>query len=270
MSVDMEGITGVCVGAQVGGNESEYQRFRKLMTADTNAAVEGALAAGATEVIVNDAHGSMTNILIEELNPKARLISGAKKHLGMMQGIGGAFDVLFFVGYHDRDGADDAVLSHTFMGGTIFEIRCNGVPASEMLVNAGLAGHFGVPIGLVTGDDIICRSAQAAFEGVQVAPVKEAVNRYSANCLSPEASYQLIRERAQAAAQKASLLTPYEVDLPVTFEVDFKSTGEAYMCELIPQFKRIGNRTISITAGDYLAGYKLLWAALALGRSGTP
>jgi len=272
MSVDMEGITGVSVGGQVGRVDGEYQRFRKLMTADTNAAIEGALAAGATEILVNDSHGSMTNILIEELNPKARLLSGAKKHYGMMQGISDAFDVLFFVGYHDRDGADDGVLNHTYMGGTVYEIRVNGVPASEMLVNAGLAGHFGVPIGLVTGDHVICRSAAQAFPAVETAPVKEAVNRYAADCLTPHVAHELIRAGAAQAVAKAEAgaIQPYTVSLPVTFEIEFKSTGEAYTCELVPQFRRVGNRTISFAADDYLSAYRLLWAALALGRSGTP
>jgi len=268
ISVDMEGITGVTTGSHTSSTESDYQRFRRLMTQDVNAAIEGAIEAGATGVVVNDSHGPMTNVLIEELHVEAKLISGNKKHLGMMEGIGHEFGVAFLIGYHDREGSPDGVLNHSFMGGTVLEIRCNGEPVGEAGVNAGIAGHFDVPMGLVTGDNIVCADAARRFPGVETAVVKEAISRASACSLTPIKSHILIRERARAAVQKAGALAPYRVATPVTFEVDFKSTANAYACDVFPQLKRIGPRTISFSADDYLTAFKILWGTLQLGAAG--
>jgi len=268
ISVDMEGITGVATGSHTSSAESDYQRFRKLMTHDVNAAIEGAVEAAATGVVVNDSHGPMTNVLIEELHAEAKLISGNKKHLGMMEGIGNGFGVAFLVGYHDREGSADGVLNHTFMGGTVLEIRCNGEPVGEAGVNAGIAGHFGVPMGLITGDNVVCADAARRFPGIETAVVKEAISRASTCSLTPTKSHALIREHAKAAVQKAPTLLPYRVLTPVTFEVDFKSTAQAYACDVFPGLKRIGPRTISFSAGDYLTAFKMLWGALQLGAAG--
>lgn len=269
ISVDMEGITGVSVSAHVNSAESDYQRFRKLMTRDVNAAIEGAIEAGATGFVVNDSHGPMTNILIEELHNDARLISGNKKHLGQMEGIGKDFDLVFLVGYHDREGSYDAVLNHSFYGRMVLEIRCNGEPMGEAAVNAGAAGHFGVPIGLVTGDNLVCADAAKRFTGVETAVVKDAISRFSACSLTPAQSQTLIRQRAKAAVEKAASLVPYRIKTPVTFEVDFKSTAEAYACDVFPELKRTGPRTIAFSAVDYLTAYKILWGVFNLGASAT-
>jgi len=137
ISVDMEGITGVAVGKHVTPGEKEYDRFRRLMTQDANAAIEGALAAGATEVVVSDGHGPMTNLLIEELHPAARLLSGSNKLLGQMEAIDRGFDVAFFVGYHQREGGGDGVMNHTYLGRFVYEIRLNGEPVDEPYLNSG-------------------------------------------------------------------------------------------------------------------------------------
>jgi len=181
-----------------------------------------------------------------------------------MEGIDETFDMVFFVGYHARAGADDAVLNHTIMGGTVYEIRCNGEPVDEAAINAGIAGHFGVSIGLVAGDHVVCREASERFEGVQTAAVKEAIDRYTANSLAPEASNALIRENASAAVKKVDALVPYQVPMPVRFEVDFKDTPQAHVCELFPQFERLGSRTIGFGAEDYVSAFKLLWGSLIL------
>lgn len=267
VSVDMEGITGVAVGKQVTPAERDYERFRKLMTADANAAVEGALAGGATEVVVSDGHGPMTNILIEELHPAARLISGSTKTLGQLEGIDRGFDAAFFVGYHQREGGGDGILNHTLIGRIVYEVRLNGEPADEARLNAALAGAFGVPVALVTGDSAVCAEAQRVLPGVVTAPVKEPLDRFVGLSLSAQQAQALIRERAQQAvdAVKAGRIAPYRVQMPVTLEIDFKRTSPAHMADLFPGVERRGPRTIAVTDTDYVRAFKLFWGMLIVG-----
>ncbi|MDR7434536.1 MAG: M55 family metallopeptidase [Armatimonadota bacterium] len=269
ISVDMEGISGVVAGKQVQSGEKDYERFRRLMTLEANAAVEGALDAGASEVVVSDGHGPMTNLLVEELDPAARLISGSNRLLGQMEGIDRGFDVAFFVGYHQREGGNDGVLNHTLLGKIVYEVRVNGEPADEAMINAGLAGAFGVPIGLVTGDRGVCEEAQKRFRGVVIAPVKEGLDRFTGITLTPEKARVLIREKAVQAihATRAGLLSPYRVEEPVTFEVDFKRTSPAHMCTLFPGVERVSPRTIRIIEHDYVRGFKLFWGCLIVGAA---
>jgi D-amino peptidase len=269
LSVDMEGITGVAVAKHVKPGEKDYDRFRRLMTGDANAAIEGALAGGATEVVVSDGHGPMTNLMIEELHPAARLLSGSNKLLGQLDGIDGGFDAAFFVGYHQREGGGDGILNHTFIGRIVYEVRLNGDPVDEAAVNAGLAGAFGVPVALVTGDTAVCADAQRRLPGVITAPVKEAYDRYVGLSLGLERARALIRERATDAVQavRAGRVAPYRVPSPVTFEVDFKRTAPAHMATLFPSVERRGPRTIAITDTDYVRAFKQLWGCLIVGMA---
>lgn len=269
LSVDMEGITGVAAAKHVQPGEKDYDRFRRLMTQDANAAIEGALAGGATGVVVSDGHGPMTNLMIEDLHPAARLLTGSNKVLGQLDGIDGGFDAAFFVGYHQREGGGDGILNHTFIGRIVYEIRLNGDPVDEAAVNAGLAGAFGVPVALVTGDNTICADAERRIPGVITAPVKEAYDRYVGLSLAPEPARALIRERATAAVQavRAGHIIPYRPPLPVTFEVDFKRTAPAHMATLFPGIERRGPRTIAITDTDYVRGFKQMWGCLILGMA---
>jgi D-amino peptidase len=262
----MEGIAGAVVGAQMGG-DGEYQRFRRIMTQEANAAVEGALTAGADSVVVNDSHGPMTNILIEDLHHDAELISGVNKPLLQLAGIDDGFDALFYVGYHQREGGGDGVMNHTILGRVIYEIRVNGEPVDEAALNAGVAGVYGVPVALVTGDDQVCADAERRFPGVVTAPVKRAIDRYVARSLSPEKARALIRTRAQeaVAAVREGRVQPYTVQTPVTIEVDFKNTASAHMTPLIPGVERTGPRSISITADDYVTAFKTFTVAALFG-----
>lgn len=267
LSVDMEGITGVAVPSHVSPDHAEYGRFRKLMTADANAAIAGAFDGGATEALVVDSHGPMTNLLIEELDPRARLMSGSNKYLCQMEGVSADFDAVFFVGYHGREGGSDAVLNHTLLGRSVHEIRCNGRPVSEAILNAGLAGHFGVPCALVTGDDLVCAETAEVLGPIETAVVKRAVDRVTAECLPPERAHGLIRTAAERAVRRARELRPYRVEPPVAFEVDFKGTAEAHMAAVLPAVERLGPKTIRVTGGDYLEAFRWLWGALILGRA---
>ncbi len=269
LSVDMEGITGVAVGKHVRPGEKEYDRFRKLMTQDANAAIEGALAGGATDIVVSDGHGPMTNVLIEELHPSARLMSGSNKILGQMEGIDKGFGAAFFVGYHQREGGGDGILNHTLLGRIVYEVRVNGDAVDEAAINAGLAGAFNVPVALVTGDSAVCADAQNRLPSVTVAPVKEALDRVLGLSLTPERAHALIRDRAKAAieAVRAGRVQPYRVKTPVTFEVDFKRTTCAHMNTLFPGIERRGPRTIAVTDSDYVRAFKLFWGSLIVGMA---
>lgn len=269
ISVDMEGITGVAAGKHVQPGEKDYDRFRRLMTQDANAAIEGALEAGATEAVVSDGHGPMTNLLVEELHPEARLISGSNKLLCQMEGIDGGFDAAFFVGYHQREGGGDGILNHTLVGKIVYEVRLNGEPADEAAINAATAGAFSVPVALVTGDSAVCADASRRLPGVVVAPVKEPVDRTVGLSLTPSRAHALIRARAADAvrAVRDGGVKPYRPATPVTFEVDFKRTAPARMATLFPGVERRGPRTIAITDPDYVRAFKLFWGCLIVGMA---
>ncbi len=262
ISVDMEGIAGAVVNEQMGGT-SDYERFRRIMTQEANAAVEGALDAGADVVVVNDSHGPMTNLLIEDLHPEAELISGVNKPLLQVTGIADGFDALFFVGYHQREGGGDGVMNHTLLGRVVYEVRVNGDPVDEAALNAGVAGQYGVPVALVTGDNEVCGDAERRYPGVVTAPVKQAIDRYAARSLGVQKAQALIRERARQAieAVRDGRVKPYTVATPATIEVDFKRTAPAHMASLIPGITRTGPRSIAISADDYVEAYRTFTVA---------
>ena len=264
ISCDMEGISGVVAGKQTQMNGEEYKRAQKLMTGEVNAAIEGALAGGASEVLVNDSHGSMRNILIEELNPSAQLISGSPKPLSMMQGIDGGFDIAFFIGYHAQAGTAYSVLDHTYSGATVYQVSLNGRPVGETGLNAALAGHFGVPVVLVTGDKLLVEEAKALLGTVEGVAVKESYGRYAAKCLAPEAARELIREAAQRALSRGG--NPFVVEPPITLTVDFNSSAHLDMAELIPGANRVSGRRIEFIHDDLLTVYKVWRAMLKLAR----
>jgi D-amino peptidase len=257
----MEGISGVVAGQQTQMDGEEYKRAQKLMTGELNAAIEGALAGGATEILVNDSHGSMRNILIEELNPKAQLISGSPKPLSMMQGIDDSFDAAFFIGYHAQAGTAYSVLDHTYTG-IVYQVSLNGRPVGETGLNAALAGYFGVPVVLVTGDRLLVEEATALLGPVEGVAVKESYGRSAAKCLVPGEAHRLIREAAQRALSRR--VKPFVVEPPITLAVDFTSSAHLDMAELIPGSRRIGGRHIEYTHDDLLTVYKVWRAMLKL------
>lgn len=267
ISVDMEGITGVNSAKQCTPGEERYRETCKQMTQEVNAAIEGARRAGAHYYLVNDAHGSMTNLIIEELDEKARLIHGSNKALCQMEGLDGSFDAVFFIGYHAGEGTGDGVLNHTLLGGTVQQIRCNGEPVDEASINAGLAGYFGVPVALITGDTSVCASLQERISTVTTVPVKEAIDRQTANSIHPKKSLELIKEGGEMALKDLESLEYYKVESPVEFEVDFKSSSSAYMTSLFSQVKRVGSKSIQFSQQEYVQAYRELWGLLILARA---
>ncbi|PYP37518.1 MAG: peptidase M55 [Gemmatimonadetes bacterium] len=253
VSVDMEGIAGVVHESQTDPTTpafgAEYARFRRLMTAEANAAIEGALAAGATKVLVNDSHWFMRNLLAEELHPAADLASGDPKPRSMVQGIDGGFDAALFIGYHARAGTPNAILDHTYAD-RIHDVRLNGTAVGELGLNAALAGVHGVPVALVSGDSALAAEARDLLgDGVATVVVKRAVSRHAAQSVAPSVACRMIREEALRALQRKH--APYTIAAPVTLEVDFALTIHADMAELCPGATRTAGRTVGFTHRDY-------------------
>lgn len=261
ISVDMEGISGVVTSDHISSDHKEYERFRKLMTAEANAAIEGALAGGARQVIVNDSHGGMANILIEELNPAAELISGSPKPFGMMEGIEPDVDGVFLVGYHAASGTGAAVLEHTWSG-RLVEVRLNGRPVGEMGLNAALAGAYGVPVLLVTGDRAVTEEARTLLGQIETVAVKEGVTRSAARCLSPEVARERIRQAAERALKLS--LPPFVVSPPITLRIVFQRALHADMAGLVPGSVRTDGRTVEWTGEDMPTVYKVFQAMTSL------
>jgi D-amino peptidase len=271
ISCDMEGISGVTARNHTNPGEAEYQRFRRLMTADVNAAIAGAFDAGASEVLVVDSHGPMTNILIEDLDPRAELTTGSNKHFCQMEGIASDYAAAFFIGYHAREGAPDGVINHTLLGNAVFRITCNGREVGETGINAGLAGHFGVPVALVSGDDVLAAEARELLGPIETAVTKQAIDRHTARCLAPARAQALIREAAARALHRvrAGEIRPYRVTAPVEFEVTFKTTDAAHMASIFPCVERRGPKVVAVRADDYPTAFRLLWGTLILGLKTT-
>jgi D-amino peptidase len=261
ISADMEGISGVVSPNHTSSEHKEYERFRRLMTADVNAAIEGALAGGANQIMVNDSHGSMTNILIEELNPAAELITGSPKPFSMMQGIGSDVDAAFFVGYHACAGTAAAVLAHTWSG-AVFSVHLNDQRVGETGLNAALAGAYGVPVVLVTGDQAVAAEARALLGEIETVVVKEAISRSAARCLHPEEAHERIREGALRALGLA--VPPFAIIPPITLRLTFQHVRYADGAESVPGSQRTDGVTLEWTGKDMPSVYQAFRAMTSL------
>lgn len=269
IAADMEGISGVVNWDHVDPAHSEYSRFRRLMTGDVNAAIVGALEGGAAEVIVADGHAAGYNILVEELDDRARLNSGNIAPFGMLQGIGPDVQGVIFVGYHARAGTPSAILDHTWSSRCISNLYLNDRVLGEVGLNAALAGHFGVPVIMLTGDDAVCREAAALLGNLETVVVKRATSRMSAECLPPSASRELIRDaavRAAARLQSGAVPPPFTIATPVKVAIEFIQSEMADKANRLPGALRDG-RKISFTAPDMAAAYAAFRAAASLAAS---
>jgi D-amino peptidase len=262
ISADMEGTCGVVSWVHVmppegttgePTSQTEYERARLRMTREVNAAIEGALAGGADEVIVNDSHDGMRNLIPEELHPSCRFISGNDKLLGMVQGVDlDGVGAVFYTGYHARAGTPAAPLAHTWTG-WLNDVRFDGASTGEFGINAAIAGHYGVPVTLVTGDDKAV-SQTRAFLGEQVVgvAVKEGISTFAALHVHPARAIVLIRDGAQQAVAAAASASPYPLASGATVELDFDHQARADQAVLCPGVERVGERTVAFQPGDGL------------------
>ena len=266
ISVDMEGISGIVHGDQITPGTAEYSSGRKWMAQDVNAAVEGALEAGATEVVVNDSHGSMRNIDPDDLHPKAILISGTPKPLSMMQGIDASFQACLLIGYHAKAGTENAILDHTISGSVVRAIKVNGLELPELGLNAAIAGYYGVPVVLVSGDAAVCRQTSDILgQDVMTVQVKEAYGRLAAKLVPMAEARRMIKAGVKEALAKLGRANPFKMVAPYTFELGYHVSAQADMgAMLLPSVKRVDARTLSFTADDYIQGFRTLRALISL------
>jgi D-amino peptidase len=234
------------------------------MTLECNAAIEGALEAGVQEFVVNDSHAQSRNLLPDLLHPAAELVSGQPSLLYMCTGLGPGFDAAFFVGYHGSAGTRDAVIDHTYNGRAVAQARINGKPQSEGSLNGAVAGYFGCPVALFTGDAVTVSQMHDYVLPVEGVVVKEGISRYSARSLHPSVARVRIREGAKRAMERLENIPPLVQEGRVDLEVDLFYAVMADLCERIPGIERRGPRTIGYASDDYLEVFKLFLAVTTI------
>ncbi len=260
ISADMEGATGVTWTADVVPQTEQWQRFRTVFTGDVNACVAGLFAGGASDVLVNEAHSSQRNILLEDLDTRARMLTGRHKPLSMMQGIDSGVDGVVFLGYHAAAGLD-GVLSHTYLPNQITGVWLDGVRASEGRLNAALAAEHGVPVLLVTGDDLTCVDAGEYAPRARTVAVKECVSRYAAICAPPAVTASMITEAAREGMTRAGRFDGTASGHRI--EVEFDAAHLAAAAAVVPtvdllDVRRVGFDAASMT--DAMKAFKVVTA----------
>jgi D-amino peptidase len=249
---DIEGVAGVITPQQGQPGNGEYERARKLMTEEVNAAIAGAFAGGATYVLVNDSHGPMTNLLPELLDPRAEVILGRPKPMNMFAGLTADFDGVFCTGFHSGAG-QHGVLSHTVNGFAFAAIRVNGIDCAEATLYGAYAGSLGVPVRLLTGDDRMQAQCAPHFPGVRCAVVKHALGHRAARALSPEAARACIRDTAEQAVRQPDGCAPLVIPAPYRLEIDLTSVALADLAATIPVAERTAPRRVAFAAENIAA-----------------
>lgn len=247
ISADIEGVAGVVSPLQTVLGEPEFEAARRWMTLEVNAAIEGALEAGATEFVVCDSHAHMQNLVPELLHPEARLVRGAIRDSLQMQGIDSSFAALFVTGAHAAAGTMNAVLDHTWVGKSVFNLRIDGQTLNEACLNAITAGHYGVPLALVTGDEATVEQTKGVHPGIEAAAVKKSYSRYAAESLHPAKAQVLIRQAAKRAVERIGEFEPVAVPSELRMEIEFLRTDMADAAALVPGVERVDPRTVAYT-----------------------
>ena len=248
ISSDMEGVVGAVTGEQMGPSGFEYHQFREFMTAEVNAAIEGARSAGAGEILVADSHGNGQNLLIDKLPKDVKIVRSWPRPLDMVGGLDDSFDGVIFLGYHASSDNLTGVRAHTFSSGRLTSVKLNGTPVTEGAWNAAIAGELGVPVIMVSGDDAAVEEVTSLVGNVEGAVVKWALSLHSAKTLQPEAAYDLIREKAAKAVKNIKKYKPYRVKNPATVDLDFKNYSPVELLSYLSLFERTGSHTIRFSA----------------------
>ena len=266
IAADMEGISGVVDWDQVNPEHKAYDRFRKVMTDEVNAAVRGAFDGGVDAVLLADGHAHARNILVEALDPRARLHSGSPSPLAMVAGVERDVDGALFIGYHARAGTETAILDHTWSSQRVVNLWLNGDLIGETGLNAAICGHFDVPVVMASGDRALCEEARDLLGDIEVVAVKEATGRSAAICLPLEMTKERIYEAAQSAVTRlrhGDSPGPFRVSSPITLTIEFPQSEMADRAALLPGTAREGRR-ISYEAGDVVTAFRAMRSALAL------
>ena len=266
ISSDMEGATGVVHIDQLMPKGNGYDKACNWLTSDINAAIEGACDAGVDEILVNDGHGIMRNVILDKLDSRASLVMGPATYKPLIQldGIDETYDAAFFIAYHSKVGTKGGLLLHTYVGRTVHEIRLNGKPLGESGLNAAVAGHYNVPVVLITGADELEREIREDMGNeILFAEVKKTFGRETAICLPPKRTHELIKAKAKEAIANAKSIKPIKVNSPITIEVD---THHREMTDKAVRFctevKRVGDRTFQAVADTVPVAIAAIWKAL--------
>jgi D-amino peptidase len=252
ISADLEGIAGVVSPEQLGPTGFEYARFREFMTAEVLAAIDGAREAGATEILVSDSHGNGLNLLIERLPADVRVVRSWPRPLGMMEGIDSSFAAAVFIGYHAGTTNPAGVRAHTLSSANYAGVALNGVQVPEAGLNAAIAGHYGVPVVLISGDDVAVDEARRLIGDVEGVVVKRALSFHAASTMTPQAAQALIKERVRAAVARRASLRPYRLTAPVRLDLTFKNYRPAEVLAYLPIVQRTDAHSIRFTGRTVL------------------
>lgn len=252
ISVDMEGVVGTVTGDQLGPTGFEYQKYREYMTREALAAVTAAKESGATEILVSDSHGNGENLLIDLFPKDVRIIRSWPRRLSMMAGIDETFDAVIFIGYHASTNNLKGVRAHTFSSGRLTRVALNGKEVTEGAWNAAIAGHFGVPVVMISGDDAAVEEVRALVGNIEAAETKKNLSFHSANTLTPEASYELIGQKVKTALSRLKDFKPYKVSSPVMLDISFKHYRVSELLAYLKTVQRTDAHSIRYIGKDML------------------
>ena len=253
ISADIEGIAGVINRDQGGPSGFEYEKGREWMTGEVRAACEAAFESGVTDIVISDSHGNGQNLLMDDLPESVRLVRSWPRPLGMMQGLEeGGFDGAMLIGYHAGSTNESGLMAHTMYGIVIRELRINGQVASETLLSAGIAGHFGVPVIFISGDDVYVKETRGLLDDFEAVTTKISYGTLSGNTLTPKKARALTREKVGKALGRINDFKALSFETPITLQVDFKHRLPAEMLDYLPIVKRTSAYTIEYKAADML------------------
>ena len=250
ISADVEGIAGVVSPSQLGPTGFEYGRFREFMTAETLAAIQGARDAGATQIVVSDSHGNGENLLIERFPADVTIIRSWPRPLMMMEGIDSSFHAAILIGYHSATTNPRGVRAHTMSSANLAGIFLNETSMPESGISAAIAGSFGVPVVMISGDDVAVEEARELIGDIEGAVVKRAIGFHSAATMTPEASQALIRRTVAAALARRASMRPHVVQTPINLDITFKNYRPAEILAYLPNVTRRDAHTVRFVGRD--------------------
>ena len=256
ISFDMEGVAGIVDWAQCLPPGQLYEEGRALLLGEVNAAIDGALAAGATEIVCNDSHGPMNNLNPADLHGRAAYIAGRHKPRYMMEGLDDSFDAVFLIGYHGSISGEPSVLSHTYNPSVISRVTLNDVECGESGINALVAVGHGVPVALITGDQVTIAEAEPFFKQVEPVVVKGSITRFAAAQVHPEEAREMIYAGAESALRRLGSVPLPNVALPARLDVELQNADMANVASWVKGVERSGTRSVRIMGDDPLEVYR--------------
>jgi len=264
ISCDMEGITGIPDWDYAMRDKLDYGVGRELMVGEVNSAIEGALAAGAKEIIVNDSHASMINLIPEKVHKSAKIIQGIAKPLSMMQGIDfGKYDAALFLGYHAQAGTNLGIMGHTYSGAFI-KCEVNGKEFGEFGLNSALCGYFNVPVVFVSGDEGVCKEAKKHIPQIETMAGKKGFGKKVGLSLHPAIAREKIKAGVINALKKVKTIPPFKVKSPVKLKVELSDVSHADLCTRIPNIIRLSGRELLFKHKEYLECFKAFLCIMSI------